>query len=116
MPAQEKLRQYFCLAQEQIADIYIHSSGLIASAGQTSVISITQPIPRDPTTDPDYLLLGHQSNVCCLNVFGDVIVSGSWDGTARTWKNWNEQYILEGHEQAVWGVLALTETLIITGE
>lgn len=35
--------------------------------------------------------------------------------TARVWKNWETEYVLEGHEGAVWAVLALSETDIVTG-
>lgn len=31
------------------------------------------------------------------------------------WKNWVTQYVLEGHQGAVWAVLALSETEIVTG-
>jgi phospholipase A-2-activating protein len=35
--------------------------------------------------------------------------------TARVWKNWETQYVLEGHQGAVWAVLAISETEFITG-
>lgn len=64
-------------------------------------------------------MLGHEDNICALDVFNEsdgYIVSGSWDRTARVWKNWNCVAILAGHTQAVWAVLALTEDLVLTGE
>jgi phospholipase A-2-activating protein len=42
-------------------------------------------------------------------------VSLTEPSTARVWKNWETQYVLEGHEGTVWAVLALSETDIITG-
>lgn len=67
---------------------------------------------------PDYTLIGHEDNVCALDVYEDkegYIVSGSWDRTARVWRNWECVAILSGHTQAVWAVLALTEDLVLTG-
>lgn len=68
---------------------------------------------------PDYTLLGHEDNVCALDVLdgpGGYIVSGSWDRTARVWRSWECVAILAGHTQAVWAVLALTDDLVLTGE
>ncbi|UZJ52884.1 hypothetical protein CBS101457_002204 [Exobasidium rhododendri] len=66
---------------------------------------------------PNYTLLGHDDNVCALDVFdgpNGYIVSGSWDKTARIWKDWECCAVLAGHTQAVWAVLALTDDLVLT--
>jgi phospholipase A-2-activating protein len=68
---------------------------------------------------PEYTLLGHEDNVCALDVYSGsngYIVSGSWDRTARVWKDWSCMAILAGHTQAVWAVLALSDDLVLTGE
>lgn len=68
---------------------------------------------------PEYTLLGHEDNVCALDVYEGsdaYVVSGSWDRTARIWKDWECVAILAGHTQAVWAVLALTDDLVLTGE
>lgn len=75
--------------------------------------------PKGSTLLPEYTLLGHEDNICALDVFDgpdNYIVSGSWDRTARVWKNWECVAILAGHTQAVWAVLALTDDLVLTGE
>ncbi len=58
---------------------------------------------------------GHSDNICCLAVSmrGDII-SGSWDKTAKIWRDGKCIQTLSGHEFAVWGVLAI-EDLVITG-
>ncbi|KAF8248175.1 PFU-domain-containing protein [Wilcoxina mikolae CBS 423.85] len=89
-----------------------HPKGLIVSGGQDTTIEIREP--ETLSADPNYILLGHSHNVCTLDTFGQTVISGSWDGTARVWKDWQTQYVLEGHEGAVWAVLALSETNIIT--
>lgn len=68
---------------------------------------------------PEYTLVGHSDNVCALDVLdgpGGYIVSGSWDKTARVWRNFECVATLAGHEQAVWAVLALDEDHVLTGE
>ncbi|GJN88517.1 hypothetical protein Rhopal_001483-T1 [Rhodotorula paludigena] len=82
-----------------------------------SALSSSAPVPS-------HTLIGHEANVCALHVSkdGKRIVSGSWDKTAKVWKNWRLAYTLEGHEQSVWAVLALDsngstddEDLVLTG-
>lgn len=70
------------------------------------------------SSSPDYSLIGHKENVCALDVSptSNYIVSGSWDKTARIWKDWNEVAVLKGHLQAVWAVLAVDEDRVLTGE
>jgi len=69
------------------------------------------------------MLLGHQGNVCALDVWqnekadGVWLVSGSWDASACVWDVERGEQIstLEGHEASVWAVLAYGEDRIITG-
>lgn len=55
--------------------------GLIVSGGQETIIEVREPLAgaKGPDHQADYLLLGHSHNVCSLDAYGDVIVSGSWD-------------------------------------
>ncbi|GAA5978453.1 hypothetical protein JCM10908_004359 [Rhodotorula pacifica] len=78
------------------------------------------PISALPAPTPSHTLIGHEGNVCALHVSNDGhrIVSGSWDKTAKVWKNWQLAYTLKGHEQSVWAVLALDgpeDDLVLTG-
>ncbi|KAI0808794.1 ubiquitin homeostasis protein lub1 [Xylaria sp. FL0064] len=92
--------------------------GLAISGGSDTIIDV-RPITAGPSDNAERLLIGHAQNVCTLAVVpgGKFIVSGSWDGTARVWSvgRWETEVVLEGHEGAVWAVLALSETLIVTG-
>lgn len=54
------------------------SPGLIVSGGAETIIEVREP--GHSGADADFLLLGHSHNVCTLDAYGDVIVSGSWDG------------------------------------
>ncbi|GJE87090.1 phospholipase A-2-activating protein [Phanerochaete sordida] len=66
--------------------------------------------------EPSFTLIGHQQNVCALHALPDgTIISGSWDQTAKVWRNWAELYELRGHAQAVWAVLALDTEQYLTG-
>ncbi|RKP17919.1 PFU-domain-containing protein [Rozella allomycis CSF55] len=55
--------------------------------------------------EPIITLVGHESNVCSIDVSNNgLIVTGSWDKTARVWKDFVCVATLKGHEQAVWAV------------
>ncbi|KAN0065121.1 hypothetical protein ACQY0O_001618 [Thecaphora frezii] len=68
------------------------------------------------STAPDYVMIGHEDNVCALDVGpqGGYIVSGSWDKTAKVWKGWQCVATFKGHQQAVWAVTAVDEDRILT--
>ncbi|GAA5992026.1 hypothetical protein JCM11641_003144 [Rhodosporidiobolus odoratus] len=98
--------------------------GYLLTAGQDKLI-YAWPLPSPSASpssvapSPSHNLIGHDGNVCALDVSNDGkrIVSGSWDKTAKVWKNWQLEYTLEGHEQSVWAVLALDgeDDLVLTG-
>lgn len=92
--------------------------GLIASGGKDQIIDVRQP-SKSIEDNADALLIGHGNNVCALDVSqdGKYIVSGSWDMEARVWQvgKWGESTTLEGHEAAVWAVLAYDSNTVITG-
>ncbi|KZT61572.1 phospholipase A-2-activating protein [Calocera cornea HHB12733] len=86
--------------------------GLVATGGQEAIINLFPPSSSDPT----FSLLGHEANVCALHVGPDgTIISGSWDATARVWRDYQEVYTLKGHTQSVWAVLALGSDQYLTG-
>jgi len=65
--------------------------------------------------EPVSCLIGHALNVCVLSysVKHKELISGSWDKTARVWKaeegEWRTKLVLEGHTQAVWGVVGIED-------
>lgn len=66
--------------------------------------------------DPVIKLLGHSNVVCTISAAFGLIVSGSWDGTARVWSGQQCTSILEGHSQTVWATEVYpSQNLIITG-
>ncbi|KAK9235265.1 WD40-repeat-containing domain protein [Lipomyces kononenkoae] len=91
---------------------WMEDTGLIASAGLAQSITVTLPAGNQV---PEYVLNGHESNVCALDSKSGVLLSGSWDKTARVWVERQCKYILRGHEQAVWAVLVLAPDQYITG-
>ncbi|KAI0376753.1 PFU-domain-containing protein [Hypomontagnella monticulosa] len=94
-----------------------YPDGLVISAGSDTIIDVRRATSI-PTDNAERLLIGHAQNVCALAVVpgGRYIVSGSWDKTARVWsvEKWETEAVLAGHEGAVWDVLPLNETTIIT--
>ncbi|GAA6061577.1 hypothetical protein JCM10212_004327 [Sporobolomyces blumeae] len=101
-------------------------AGFLLTAGQDKLIHawpLPSPSNQNPETNaslsPTNTLIGHNSNVCALHVSRDgrKVVSGSWDKTAKVWKDFQLSHTLEGHEQSVWAVLALEGDgdLVLTG-
>ncbi|KTW27732.1 hypothetical protein T552_02172 [Pneumocystis carinii B80] len=90
-----------------------YPNGLIVSGGQDKLIAVYDPYKY---VEPDYVLIGHQANVCALHATDNaMIISGSWDKTAKVWKDWKCLYTLEGHSAAVWAVLIVDENRFLTG-
>ncbi|KAI1391746.1 PFU-domain-containing protein [Hypoxylon trugodes] len=94
-----------------------HPDGLVIAAGTDTIIDVRKAT-SSPSDNAERLLIGHARNVCALAAIpgGKYIVSGSWDKTARIWSinKWETEAILAGHEEAVWDVLPLDETTVIT--
>ncbi|KAH3687639.1 hypothetical protein WICPIJ_001378 [Wickerhamomyces pijperi] len=84
------------------------TGNLIISAGQDKLINITELYSH--TLDPEFTLIGHESNVCCLDYKDDLIISGSWDTTAKVWKDNQLLYDLKGHNASVWDVKILSSS------
>ncbi|KAK0547024.1 hypothetical protein OC846_002030 [Tilletia horrida] len=64
---------------------------------------------------PTMSLIGHSDNICALSTIKGTIASGSWDSTARIWKDWACVAELKGHTNAVWAVLLVDEERVLTG-
>jgi phospholipase A-2-activating protein len=98
-----------------------YPDGLVVSGSREGLIEARSPSKR-AEDDAEAVLIGHANNICALHVSedGTLIVSGSWDTTARIWQigKWSteDSVVLQGHEASVWGVLAYSNDLIITGE
>ncbi|KZT71268.1 phospholipase A-2-activating protein [Daedalea quercina L-15889] len=88
--------------------------GYAVTGGQDTVINIFA-LSANPN-EPSYTLIGHLDNVCALDSTPDgLIVSGSWDRTAKVWKDFKLLYDLVGHQQSVWAVLAVDSQQFLTG-
>lgn len=107
------------------AQMGVAHTALAVTGGQDRMINAYEiPSPTSQTDTattllPNFTLLGHEDNVCALDVHQGpqgYVLSGSWDRTARVWTNWECAAVLYGATQAVWAVLALTDDLVLTGE
>jgi len=63
---------------------------------------------------PAMTLIGHTDNICALDVRKGTIASGSWDATARVWRDWVSVAELKGHTNAVWAVLLVDDDRVLT--
>lgn len=95
---------------------FLNSLAVDFSTGRVFIGSQDALICSVDVTNPSQqeYYLGHESNVCSLNYSHGLLVSGSWDTTARVWHSPTESIVLRGHTQAVWGVLALSPTRVLT--
>ena len=52
------------------------------------------------------VLMGHQASVRCLEIHGDVVVSGSYDTTAKIWNIKTGQCLrtLQGHFSQIYAI------------
>lgn len=98
-----------------------HPAGLAVAGGKEAIIQVRSP-ESTPDSDPERMLLGHQSNVCALDVCTDqrkpYIVSGSWDSSAMLWDldRGESTVTFDGHNGSVWTVLAYDHGKVITGQ
>lgn len=58
---------------------------MYASGGKDNVIFINSSESTEPTDMGLYNLIGHQNNICHLHYGDGVLISSSWDGTAKVW-------------------------------
>ncbi|KAJ2890035.1 WD repeat protein Lub1, partial [Coemansia aciculifera] len=89
-------------------------SGLIATGGSDKNICLWDPAS---VGQPMRTLTGHSDNVCALaaSADGQVLVSGSWDRTAKVWEDGECRHTLGGHQHAVWSVLVMDDGSVLTG-
>ncbi|KAH9930746.1 phospholipase A-2-activating protein [Fomitopsis serialis] len=88
--------------------------GFAVTGGQDTVINVFALSAN--SNEPAYSLIGHTDNICALDCTPDgLIVSGSWDRTAKVWKDFKLLYDLTGHRQSVWAVLAVDSEQFLTG-
>jgi phospholipase A-2-activating protein len=97
-----------------------YPNGLTVSGGVDAIIEVKEH-GKLLEQGAEGFLLGHEGNVCSLDVSedGQQIVSGSWDTSARVWQvgKWDTPAaVLQGHTASVWAVLFYNHDTIITGE
>ncbi|QPG77139.1 hypothetical protein FOA43_004543 [Brettanomyces nanus] len=78
---------------------------LIVSGGSDNLINMTSLAATVDVNEPQYCFVGHAANICTLDALGDLILSGSWDSTAKAWNRTGDVvYNLRGHQGSVLGV------------
>lgn len=96
----------------QKRDLFVNSccyrakDGIIFYGSKDGLVSGV-PLYGKIDEDPVYTLIGHDSNVCCLSIDGDNVLSGSWDKSAKVWQDGVVKWDLKGHSASVWDVKAV---------
>ena len=70
------------------------------------------------TKDEIITLMGHEKSICCLiEIYPDILASGSYDNTIKIWdlKNKICEYTLYGHDSPVFCILMLKDGRLISG-
>lgn len=88
---------------------YDKLSGLLYCGGKDTLINSISPLLGELGQEPEFVLVGHKSNVCALNSSQGYILSSSWDATAKVWFQGALKHELVGHKASVWDVKMLPE-------
>lgn len=80
---------------------YDGERNLLFYGGKDTLVNAS-PVDASLGEDPLYTLIGHESNVCSLADSHGVVISGSWDKTAKVWENGTLKWDLKGHDASVW--------------
>lgn len=100
----------------------IDASGpLVAIGGKDAVIYLSDIHDSFAKPGDDfgkYQLVGHQGNICSLNYKDGVLISSSWDCTAKVWDliSFDVKFDLIGHEASVWDaqIVDASENIFLT--
>ncbi|CAI5295278.1 ASB_HP2_G0032170.mRNA.1.CDS.1 [Saccharomyces cerevisiae] len=94
---------------------YDSEKELLLFGGKDTMINGV-PLFATSGEDPLYTLIGHQGNVCSLSFQDGVVISGSWDKTAKVWKEGSLVYNLQAHNASVWDakVVSFSENKFLT--
>ncbi|AJS35682.1 Doa1p [Saccharomyces cerevisiae YJM681] len=94
---------------------YDSEKELLLFGGKDTMIN-GEPLFATSGEDPLYTLIGHQGNVCSLSFQDGVVISGSWDKTAKVWKEGSLVYNLQAHNASVWDakVVSFSENKFLT--
>ncbi|CAI4571066.1 BCN_G0032160.mRNA.1.CDS.1 [Saccharomyces cerevisiae] len=94
---------------------YDSEKELLLFGGKDTMINGV-PLFATSGEDPLYTLIGHQGNVCSLSFQDGVVISGSWDKTAKVWKEGSLIYNLQAHNASVWDakVVSFSENKFLT--
>ena len=86
---------------------WVPEGGLVTSSRDNLICVWPNTIflTRLPSETPTYTLVGHENNVCFVTTLDDgTIISSSWDGSARVWKEGKEVVKMQ-QEKGIWGVV-----------
>ena len=89
------------------------NSYLVATGSNDKLINLYSLDSDEPLLNPIACLKGHTDSVCCLSYHRGCLLSSSWDGTCRVWRDANSFKELKGHSTTVWCVVGVPDTELL---
>lgn len=87
---------------------YDETRQLLYCGGQNKLIISLSPF-GGIDQESEFILVGHEGNICNLSCDKGLVMSSSWDKTARVWNKGISEYELKGHSASVWDIKMLPE-------
>lgn len=89
-------------------------SGLIASGGKDCIIFINSIDDTEVDVGTISNLIGHQNNICSLFSKNNLLISSSWDGTAKVWdvSNFETIYTLDNGNSVLDAIIVSPTTFL----
>jgi U3 small nucleolar RNA-associated protein 13 len=106
-----KVQQEICGYFDEIYDLRCSDDGKhVAIASNSELLKVLDVEKRTIRS-----LEGHTDFVLCIDILGDLIVSGSKDNTVRLWKDCSLIATYAGHTSAVTGVALSKKKFVVSG-
>ena len=104
-----------CAVPKEFAEV-LHTSAsgdFIATGSNDSLINLYSLDSEEKLLNPIAAFKGHTNTVCCLNYHRGCLLSSSWDGTCRIWKDATAFTELKGHSTTVWCIVGVPDSELL---
>ena len=101
-----------CVIPREFAQVIMPTTNgdLIATGSNDHLINLYSLDSEETLLNPIAVFKGHTNTVCCLSFHRGCLLSSSWDGTCRVWKDATSFTELKGHNTTVWCVVGVPDS------